>query len=190
MWSNNEPQKQSYIVVGEESREAQGSHTDWRAGPASPDSSQILVCPWALSPGHGAVPCSFPQPAEGGRGQGGAASLLKEKLVKVCGTDNWWRQATANFPNCQSVAKTVEVSIVLRCFLWGKLLSTENVAFSVSSGNLNMVEHHHYIRLVRRNCGFENSLQWLSHFTPLKSPHFPPLGPPSFLILSYPHSFS
>lgn len=173
MWSKNEPRKQSYIAVGEESREAQCSHPDSGAGPAVLGSSHIRVSLWTQHFLLATVPFRAPHSPRRQGGQLGASSP-QEKLVKVCGTDNWWRQAAANFPNCQCVVKPREVSIVLRCFLWGKLLSTENVAFCVPSGNLNMVDHHHYVRLVRLNGGFENSLQWLSHFTHLKSPHFPP----------------
>lgn len=152
MWSNNERQKQSYIAVGEEDRQAQCSHTDSRAGPGMRDSSQICFSLLAWHFLLAMVPfCApFHSPMRLG-GQVWASSPLEEKLVRVCGTDNWWRQATASVPNCQSVAKAREVSIVLRCFLWGRLLSAQSIAFRVSSGNLNMADHHH-LRWVLLNC--------------------------------------
>lgn len=63
----------------------------------------------ALAPGRGALMHLFSQPSKAGEAVV-ASSLLEEGLVKVCGAD----RLKPHFSNCQSVAKTGGVSIVLR----------------------------------------------------------------------------
>lgn len=66
MWSNNEPKKQSYIVVEEEGRETGCSHTAARAGVEAPDRAGVAVCLSAGRFAHCVLLSQHPPPAHPG----------------------------------------------------------------------------------------------------------------------------